>query len=48
MEEIPIPEDIIDEVAEWREKLVEAVAELDELEWKSIFEDPNSLQKRKC
>ena len=28
--EVPIPDDMVDEVTEWREKLLEAVAEYDE------------------
>jgi len=44
-EEVPIPEDLVDTVAEWREKLLEAVAEYDETEMlmEKYFEDPNSI-----
>ena len=41
--EIPMPEDLVDVVAEWREKLVEAVAEQDERLMEKYFEDPNSI-----
>ncbi len=42
-EEIPIPEDLVDVVAEYREKLVEAVAEHDETLMEKFFEDPDSI-----
>lgn len=42
-EEIPIPEDLVDTVAEWREKLLEAVAEYDESLMEKYFEDPDSI-----
>jgi len=42
-EEIPIPEDMIEEVAEWREKLVEAVAETNDELMEKFFEDPDSI-----
>ena len=41
--EVPIPEDMIEEVAEWREKLLEAVADYDETLMEKYFEDPNSI-----
>ncbi|TAF65873.1 MAG: elongation factor G [Cytophagales bacterium] len=41
--EIPIPEDLIDTVAEWRQKLVESVAEYDDALLEKFFEDPNSI-----
>jgi elongation factor G len=41
--EIPIPDDMLDEVAEWREKLLEAVADYDETLMEKYFEDPNSI-----
>ena len=41
--EIPIPEDLVDTVAEWREKLVEAVAEYDDTLLEKFFEDPDSI-----
>lgn len=44
--EVPIPDDMIDEVAEYREKLLEAVAGYDESLMEKFFEDPNSLTER--
>lgn len=44
-EVVPIPEDMVDEVAEWREKLLEAVAEYDETLMEKYFEDPNSISE---
>jgi len=41
--EIEIPEDLVDVVAEWREKLVEAVAEYDDNLMEKFFEDPESI-----
>lgn len=42
-EVVPIPEDMLDEVAEWREKLLEAVAEYDESLMEKFFDDPDSI-----
>ena len=44
-EEIAIPEDMVEEVAEYREKLVEAVAEYDDGLMEKYFEDPDSISK---
>jgi len=44
--EVPIPEDMVDEVAEWREKLLESVAGYDESLMEKFFEDPNSISER--
>ncbi|WP_342087896.1 elongation factor G [Dyadobacter sp. OTU695] len=41
--EVPIPDDMIEEATEWREKLLEAVAEFDESLMEKYFEDPNSI-----
>ena len=41
--EIEIPEDLVDVVAEWREKLVEAVAEYDDNLMEKFFDDPDSI-----
>ncbi|MFT5980795.1 MAG: elongation factor G [Flavobacteriales bacterium] len=41
--EIDIPEDLVDTVAEWREKLVEAAAEQDDTLMEKYFEDPDSI-----
>ena len=42
-QEIEIPEDLVDTANEFREKLVEAVAESDEALMEKFFEDPNSI-----
>jgi len=42
-EEIPVPDDLLDTVAEWREKLIESVAEQDDTLMEKYFEDPDSL-----
>jgi elongation factor G len=42
-EVIPIPEDLVDTVHEWRAKLVEEVAVYDEALMEKFFEDPNSI-----
>src|SRR5215217_2426148 len=44
--EVPIPEDMLDEVAEWREKLLESVADYDETLMEKFFDDPNSITER--
>ncbi len=40
---VPIPEDLVDVVSEWRQKLVESVAEYDEALLEKFFEDPDSI-----
>ncbi len=42
-EEIPIPEDLIETVNEYRDLLIEAVAESDDALMEKFFEDPNSI-----
>ena len=42
-EYLDVPENMKDEVAEWRGKLVEAVAEHDEALMEKFFEDPDSI-----
>jgi len=42
-EEVPIPDDMKEEVEEWRGKLVEAVAEYDDALLEKYFEDPESI-----
>jgi len=44
--EVPIPADMEEEVAEYREKLLEAVASYDESLMEKFFDDPNSLTER--
>jgi elongation factor G len=41
--EVPIPDDMLEDVAEWRGKLLEAIAEFDESLMEKFFEDPNSI-----
>ncbi|MFT4644018.1 MAG: elongation factor G [Planctomycetota bacterium] len=41
--EVPIPEDMLEEVEEYRAKLIEAVAEYDENLLEKFFEDPDSI-----
>ncbi|RVU23359.1 elongation factor G [Sandaracinomonas limnophila] len=41
--EVPIPDDMLDEATEYREKLLEAVAEFDESLMEKYFEDPTSI-----
>jgi elongation factor G len=41
--EVPIPEDMKEEVAQYREYLLEAVADYDESLMEKFFEDPNSI-----
>jgi elongation factor G len=42
-DEIEIPADLVDTVAEWREKLIESVAEYDDNLMEKFFEDPDSI-----
>jgi len=44
-EVVPIPAEMQDEVNEYREKLLEAVAEYDETLIEKFFEDPNSISE---
>lgn len=44
-EEIDIPADMVDDVDQYREELLEAVAEYDESLMEKYFEDPNSITK---
>jgi len=41
--EIPIPDDMLEEATEYREKLLEAVAEFDDTLMEKYFEDPTSI-----
>ena len=45
-EEVPIPDEMTDEVEEYREKLLEAIAEYDDNLMEKFFEDPNSITER--
>lgn len=42
-EYVDIPAELLDQVAEWREKLIESVAELDDSLMERYFEDPDSI-----
>jgi elongation factor G len=44
--EVPIPEEMQADVAEWREKLLESVSEFDDKIMEKFFEDPNSISER--
>jgi len=44
--EVPIPEDMMDEALEWREKLLEAVSEYDDNLLVKFFDDPSSISER--
>ena len=43
--EVPIPADMLEEVNEWRAKLLEAIAEFDDKLMEKFFEDPNSISE---
>ena len=43
--EVPIPEDMVEDVNHWRQYLVEAVAEYDDKLMEKFFEDPNSISE---
>jgi elongation factor G len=43
---VPIPDDMIDEANEWREKLLEAVSEYDDRLMEKFFDDPASITER--
>jgi elongation factor G len=42
-EEVPIPDDLVEVVEEWRQKLVESVADYDEVLLEKFFEEPDSI-----
>jgi elongation factor G len=42
-DEIPVPEDMVEEANEWRQNLIEAVAEYDDTLMEKFFEDPNLI-----
>ena len=44
-DEIPVPEDMVDDVNEWRQNLIEAVAEYDEKLLEKFFDDPNTISE---
>jgi elongation factor G len=45
-QEVPIPDDVMEEATEYREKLLEAVAEFNDTLMEKYFEDPESLTER--
>ena len=44
--EVPIPADMIEEATEWREKLLESVAEYDEGLMEKFFDAPDTITER--
>lgn len=44
--EVPIPDELLEETATWREKLLEAVADYDDSLLEKFFEDPGSITER--
>jgi elongation factor G len=42
-QEVPVPDDMVEEAKEWREKLLEAVAEFDESLLEKYFHDPSTI-----
>jgi elongation factor G len=44
--EVPIPDDMKEEVAEWREKMLEAVSEFDDKIMEKFFEAPETITER--
>lgn len=42
-DEIPVPDDMVEEVNQWRQNLIEAVAEYDDKLLEKFFEDPSSI-----
>lgn len=43
---IPIPEELVAEATEWREKLLEAVSEYDDKLMEKFFDDPSTITER--
>ena len=44
-ETVPIPDELVETVEEWRQKLVESVADYDDELLEKFFEDPDSITK---
>ncbi len=44
-DEVPVPENMLEEANEWRANLIEAVAEYDDKLLEKFFEDPNSISE---
>ncbi len=45
-QEVPIPDDMMEDALAWREKLLEAVSEYDDKLMEKFFEDPTSISER--
>ncbi len=43
--EVPVPAEMVEEVKEWRAKLLESIAEFDDKLMEKFFEDPNSISE---
>ncbi len=43
--EVPIPEDMVEDVKEWRQHLIEAVADYDDKLLEKFFDDPNTISE---
>ncbi len=43
--EIPIPEEMVEDVKEWRQHLIEAVADYDDKLLEKFFDDPNTISE---
>jgi elongation factor G len=43
--EVPIPADMVDDVNEWRQHLIEAVADYDDKLLEKFFDDPNTISE---
>jgi elongation factor G len=43
---VDIPEDLVEEAAFWREKLLEAISEFDDTLMEKFFDDPNSITEQ--
>src|SRR6476620_8509027 len=44
--EVPIPEEMVEEVNEWRQHLIEAVADYDHALLEKFFDDPNTITEK--
>ncbi|MFL9485388.1 elongation factor G [Chitinophagaceae bacterium LWZ2-11] len=44
-QEVPVPADMVEEVAHWRAQLIEAVAEYDDTLMEKFFENPDSISE---
>src|SRR6266496_6037978 len=44
-DEIPVPDDLLEEAKEWRASLVEAIAEYDDKLMEKFFDNPDSISE---